>query len=163
MLPIGKLRLRAPASLLSLADDTLSRIFQSIFDELEDRYTMNQPISDILFCKRIFALARPIWQSRFSSRSSDLDGQLAGLLGDDGRLAHLRKLNVHIKPACLQLTKLALSRIPQLDHLKLILNDSLPLDPLKTLEPAISCIDSISNLFLIVTGKNETRWSKIYD
>ena len=101
-----------------------------MYEELyEDQYgdkIISPPILEILVNKRIFNLVRPLWISRLSINSSQLDKRLAELLNDSLRLVSLRRLHLQFHETLAHLIGMTVSRLTSLAQLTVDLPASTP-------------------------------------
>ncbi|GAA5955865.1 hypothetical protein JCM3765_000023 [Sporobolomyces pararoseus] len=110
---------RPQTSLLSLPDDLLLLIYEELYEDQYGDKNISPPVSEILVNKRIFNLARPIWFSRMTIDSSQLDQRLTGILRDEARRQDLRQLALSLEKSYANLIQFTLSSIPRLAHLRI--------------------------------------------
>ncbi|GAA5984115.1 hypothetical protein JCM5350_003782 [Sporobolomyces pararoseus] len=138
---------RRPTSLLSLPDDLLLSVYEELYEDQYGDKIISPPILEILVNKRIFNLVRPLWISRLSINSSQLDKRLAELLNDSLRLVSLRRLHLQFHETLAHLIgmtnnfeklSLVLLNLPSLSQLHLVgsnfFHDNLSADTLSRLE-----------------------------
>ncbi|GAA5875670.1 hypothetical protein JCM16303_003949 [Sporobolomyces ruberrimus] len=122
----GNLQLRPPTSLLSLPDDLLYLVFEELHEQRQSEVATSGPlrIVELLINKRVFAVARPLWFSRLTITTNQLDDRLSGLLGHDKRLQYLRRLELPLTTTFARLTELTLAHTPGLTHFSVICDNT---------------------------------------
>ncbi|GAA5980540.1 hypothetical protein JCM5350_004339 [Sporobolomyces pararoseus] len=106
-------------SLLSLPDDLLLMVYEELYEDQYGGEMISPPISEILINKRLYKLARPLWISRLSICSSQLDQRLVGLLDDSNRRTSLRKLDLQYHESHAHLIRITLSRLTSLVEVRI--------------------------------------------
>ncbi|GAA5980589.1 hypothetical protein JCM5350_004358 [Sporobolomyces pararoseus] len=144
---------RRPTSLLSLPDDLLLSVYEELYEDQYGDKIISPPISEILVSKRLFNLVRPLWISRLSINSSELDRRLAALLINPLRLLSLRWISVSITETHVHLIGMTVSRLPSLAQLTLLIPAATPLSNQSILIDAIKASTSLKALNLLVEGE----------
>ena len=142
---------RPPTSFLSLPDDILLPILEEFYEQRYESITPTTPlrIAEILVNKRIYLLARPLWYKRLSINEQQLDVRLTGLLGDNTRQRCVKFFHVNLTPALANLTTFGISRLLELQNLKLVLPETyLSNDALDRLADVVSTLGALKRITL---------------
>jgi len=142
---------RPPTSFLDFPDDILLPILEEFYEQRYESITPTTPlrIAEILVNKRIYLLARPLWYKRLSINEQQLDVRLAGLLRDTIRQGSLKSLTIDLIPRLANLTTFGISRLLELQNLKLILpGTSLRNDTLNHLVETVTELARLKRLTL---------------
>lgn len=116
---------RSPTTLLFLPDDLLYLIFEEVHEDRHEEIATRGAlqIAEILINKRIFDVARPLWFSRLSITTPQLDRRLSGILRQDDRRLSLRRLEIPLTSTFADLTELAVTRLTGLTHFSVTCGD----------------------------------------
>ncbi|GAA5963362.1 hypothetical protein JCM3765_006998 [Sporobolomyces pararoseus] len=146
-----------PSSLLSLPDDLLLPIYEELYEEQYGDKITSAPVSEILVNKRLFNLFLPLWISRLSINSSQLDRRLAALLVDPLRLSSIRWFMVPFPESLAHLIKMTISRLASLTKLTVLLPGLTPYSTQSILIDGLKASPSLTELELLLEGDYTVR------